>query len=413
MAVSLNSTPKTLQPNKAKQAAAAVSSATQTAQGGNSYAPLSSVVNNTPSSSSLQTAKTAQTTQTKPPVPSNGLEKMPMGYGTGSMSKYDQALPEEYRNTVLEAKREYAIAQQAGDKEGMKTAYNKAQKARAQGGSYVDDVGDGSGYAYFGKDTWSAADRTLLSEQEQATLAEYKKNAALAKTDEERKFWNAQAEKLREPHGYSGGADGSQYNELGILDREYNDTSQYESQYLDKINNLLTGLENAEFSYDYATDPSYQAYLNAFTRQGNSASEAAMAQSAANTGGIASSYAAAVANQMRQAYAQKAADMIPQLEQQAYERYANDLSNRFNLANFYGSLDQNDYQRFANDRDFRFNQWNANYDNAYQQNYDNLYFHWLREQLEKTLADNGSERDWQSKENELDRKLQKYLASLS
>ncbi|MEE0775872.1 MAG: hypothetical protein U0M15_02280, partial [Bacillota bacterium] len=89
MAVSLNSTPKTLQPNKAKQAAAAVSSATQTAQGGNSYAPLSSVVNNTPSSSSLQTAKTAQPTQTTPPVPSNGLEKMPMGFGTGSMSKYD------------------------------------------------------------------------------------------------------------------------------------------------------------------------------------------------------------------------------------------------------------------------------------------------------------------------------------
>ena len=105
----------------------------------------------------------------------------------------------------------------------------------------------------------------------------------------------------------------------------------------------MTELENAEFSYDYATDPSYQAYLNAFTRQGNSAAEAAMAQSAANTGGVASSYAAAVANQMQQAYAQKAADMIPQLEQQAYERYANDISNRFNLANLYGSLDQNDY----------------------------------------------------------------------
>lgn len=410
MAVSLNSTPKSLQPNKAKQAAAMVSSATQTAQGDNSYVPLSSVVNNTPSSSSPQTAKT---TQTKPPIPSNGLEKMPMGYSTGNMSKYDQALPEEYRNTVLEAKREYAIAHQAGDKEGMKTAYNKAQKARAQGGSYVDNVGDGSGYAYFGKDTWSAADRTLLSEQDQATLAEYKKNAALAKTPEEIRFWNAQAEKLREPYGYSGGPDGSQYNEINFLNQRYNDISQYESQYLDKINNLLTALENAEFSYDYATDPSYQAYLNAFTRQGNSAAEAAMAQAAANTGGVASSYAAAVANQMQQAYAQKAADMIPQLEQQAYERYANDLSNRFNLANLYGSLDQSDYQRFANDRDFRFNQWNANYHNAYQQDYDAKQLAWYREQLEKQLADTEAERKWQTQENVLDRNLQKYLASLS
>ena len=58
-------------------------------------------------------------------------------------------------------------------------------------------------------------------------------------------------------------------------------------------------------------------------------------------------------------------------------------------------------------QNFNFNQWQANYDNAYQQNYDNLYFNWSREQLEKTLADTGAERDWQSKENQLDRELQK------
>ena len=326
-------------------------------------------------------------------------------------SQYDQKLPDEAKTIIGEAKNEYAVAQKAGDQAAMKAAYNKAQKARAQYGSYIDSVGDGSGYSYFGKESWSDAD-LQMSPEHQDLMLQYKQGYALADNDADRKYWNTMAENLRKKYGYSGGADGSQYNELGILDREYNDTSQYESQYLDKINNLLTELENAEFSYDYATDPSYQAYLNAFTRQGNSAAEAAMAQSAANTGGVASSYAAAGANQMQQAYAQKAADMIPQLEQQAYERYANDISNRFNLANLYGSLDQNDYQRFADNKNFNFNQWQANYDNAYQQNYDNLYFNWLREQLEKTLADTAAERDWQSKENQSDRELEKYIASL-
>lgn len=406
MAVSINNTPlDDTDQQKTKKASGATA---QAGQNGATYVPLSSTISSGQSTPSTQSA--ANQGQTRTPATSSTPQNTTASDSV-YWSQYDRKLPDEAKTIIGEAKNEYAVAQKAGDRAAMKAAYNKAQKARAQYGSYIDPVGDGSGYSYFGKESWSDAD-LQMSPEHQDLMLQYKQGYALADNDADRKYWNTMAENLRKGYGYSGGADGSQYNELGILDREYNDTSQYESQYLDKINNLLTELENAEFSYDYATDPSYQAYLNAFTRQGNSAAEAAMAQSAANTGGVASSYAAAVANQMQQAYAQKAADMIPQLEQQAYERYANDISNRFNLANLYGSLDQNDYQRFADNKNFNFNQWQANYDNAYQQNYDNLYFNWLREQLEKTLADTAAERDWQSKENQSDRELEKYIASL-
>ncbi|MDO4541501.1 MAG: hypothetical protein Q4C00_01545, partial [Bacillota bacterium] len=380
-----------------KTNAAAVTTDTGASSQEPAYAPLSAAQNSQPGASSASTA--ANTEQ-----------------GTAAdstyWSKYDQALPEEAKSIIGQAKNEYAIAQKAGDEAGKKAAYNKAQKARAQYGSYVDDVGDGSGYSYFGEDSWSLQDRNASPEAKKL-ISQGKYLWSIATTDAERAYANSVAESGRAIDGYSGGSDGAGFTKLGILDREYNDTSQYESQYLNNINSILAEIENSQFNYDHTTDPSYQAYLDAYNRQGSSAAETALAQTAANTGGIASSYAAAVANQARQAYAKKATDMIPQLEQQAYERYANDLNNRFNLAGLYGDLDNSAYDRFADNKNFNFGQWQANYNNAYQQDYDAKQLEWLREQLERTLADTQAERQWQTSENVLDRELQKYLASLS
>lgn len=76
-----------------------------------------------------------------------------------------------------------------------------------------------------------------------------------------------------------------------------------------------------DFSYNAENDDIYKQYAEQFARQGQSAGERSLAGAAALTGGMPSSFAAAANAQAQQAYAKKTADMIPVLEQNAYNRY--------------------------------------------------------------------------------------------
>ena len=76
-----------------------------------------------------------------------------------------------------------------------------------------------------------------------------------------------------------------------------------------------------DFNYNVENDDIYKQYAEQFARQGQSAGERSLAGAAALTGGMPSSFAAAANAQAQQAYAKKTADMIPVLEQNAYNRY--------------------------------------------------------------------------------------------
>jgi len=76
-----------------------------------------------------------------------------------------------------------------------------------------------------------------------------------------------------------------------------------------------------DFSYNAENDNIYKQYAEQFARQGQSAGERSLAGAAALTGGMPSSFAVAANAQAQQAYAKKTADMIPVLEQNAYNRY--------------------------------------------------------------------------------------------
>ena len=77
-----------------------------------------------------------------------------------------------------------------------------------------------------------------------------------------------------------------------------------------------------DFNYNAKNDDIYKQYAEQFARQGQSAGERSLAGAAAATGGMPSSFAAAANAQAQQAYAKKTADMIPVLEQNAYNRYS-------------------------------------------------------------------------------------------
>lgn len=82
------------------------------------------------------------------------------------------------------------------------------------------------------------------------------------------------------------------------------------------------------FSYDAQSDPTYKVYADMFARQGQSAQKQTLSNLTGISGGRNNSYASAATAQVGQAYAQKTADMIPQLAQQAYDK----LLQRYNLS---------------------------------------------------------------------------------
>lgn len=96
------------------------------------------------------------------------------------------------------------------------------------------------------------------------------------------------------------------------------------------------------WNYDPENDVSYQAYKQIYTDAGNRAMNDTLGQVAARTGGLASSYATSAAQQSYNNYMQQLAAMVPQLEQQAYNRTSN-------LYNMYAQDDATQYGRYRDD----------------------------------------------------------------
>ena len=130
-----------------------------------------------------------------------------------------------------------------------------------------------------------------------------------AKTPEEKAKYNQMAEQIRSAYGnYTGGTSGADF-------------------YLNKPSPGSFDMEAAPtFSYDVEDDPVYAAYRKQYAREGSRATQDALGTAASATGGIPSSYAAAAASQAGDYYASQLSDKVPELYQQAYNRYLGELS---------------------------------------------------------------------------------------
>lgn len=98
--------------------------------------------------------------------------------------------------------------------------------------------------------------------------------------------------------------------------------NEYSKKYLSDIINAVDDIRNRdEFSYNPEQDPVYIAYRNKYLLEGNRASENAAANYSALTGGYMNSAAATAGALANQYYAQQLANTVPELAQQAYDRY--------------------------------------------------------------------------------------------
>lgn len=186
---------------------------------------------------------------------------------------------------------------------------------------------------------------------------------------------------------------------------------QYNSPWATQINDTLDKILNREkFSYDFNGDAFYQQFKDKFTQQARMASEDAVARASAMTGGYGNSYAATAGAQAFNEQMGQLNDVIPELYQMAYDRYARegqDLKDAYSLlaareAEAYGkyrdekadylterdyltgrleSEKADDYNRFADERNFGYganrdtvadNKWQSEFDLAVDQYNKNL-----------------------------------------
>lgn len=103
----------------------------------------------------------------------------------------------------------------------------------------------------------------------------------------------------------------------------------YQSPYSSQISAALSGLQNSQWGgWDKDTDPSYQAYRKEYLREADRSMEDTLGAYATNTGGVASSAAITAASQAADYYKSQLSDKIPELYQNAYNRYLGDLQAR-------------------------------------------------------------------------------------
>ena len=217
---------------------------------------------------------------------------------------------------------------------------------------------------------------TAASDQNFAETAyDIKDRYSRAETDEERGALHDQMEQARKAYNYSGGRAGdesihwdapaaptvaapsgsaytSRYSgDIDTLRGQLMGQGSYVSPYDGYIQQAVTSILNREpFSYDYASDPAYQAYKKEYVREGQRAQEDTMARLAAMTGGMPSSYAVTAAQQARDYYNAKLADKIPELYAAAYSMYQDEGNNMLQRLNMLRGLDSDAYGRWGDDQ---------------------------------------------------------------
>lgn len=260
---------------------------------------------------------------------------------------------------------------------------------------------DISGNDYAGMVGMSATDRAALD----AAGASW--NAAKAAGDKAAMdAAHRQAEQVRAKYNYSGGGDGSQYipyqtydspyqqqidsllGQMGSFgDFSYEPAPTYENRYAQQQQELLDALLNyGDFEWSKEEDPLWPVYKKQYLREGERATANALGQAAAATGGRPSSYAVNAATQAGDYYATKLNDIIPQLYQQAYDRWANKYSMMQQDLGAVNNQEQLDYAKFLDqlsqyntDRGFAYNQYLDDYNRlqsalgAYQGQDQELY----------------------------------------
>lgn len=171
---------------------------------------------------------------------------------------------------------------------------------------------------------------------------------------------SAWAESIRKKYNYSGGDSGNQYIWLGNDNFYYPQQAPvYENEWQDEIEERMMKIANSSFE-DWAKGSDYQYLYDRYSRGGGQAMEDMLGQIAARSGGYASSYAVAAAQQQYNNY-------MSTLEDAARAMYQDDLNQQMQALGLIGDYESTQYNRYLDE----LNQWQGDRDFAYNQFWDN------------------------------------------
>ena len=129
-------------------------------------------------------------------------------------------------------------------------------------------------------------------------------------------------------------------------------TTTYQNPYQKELDRMVNDYTKSSFSYNQDTDPAAQAYRENYIQNGQLAMQDTMAQAAARTGGLASSYATQTGQQAYNSYMSDLNAQLAGLRQQAIDNYLSDQAlqqNRINTVASLGQQAENSYYNRIND----------------------------------------------------------------
>lgn len=195
---------------------------------------------------------------------------------------------------------------------------------------------------------------------------------------------------------------------------------QYSDKYLSEVIDRINALENRdEFSYNPDDDPVYLAYKNKYITEGNRASQSAIADYSANTGGYVNSAAVTAGAMANQYYAGQLANTVPALAEMAYQRYQDSYQSELDMIDRLIDAYKAEYETAANVNEQKVN--NANYSaaavgqrdkDAYEKEQNEFERYWKELQYEQDYNTQERENYWNELINpiELEERILKNTA---
>lgn len=148
------------------------------------------------------------------------------------------------------------------------------------------------------------------------------------------------------------------------------------SEYQPLRDQYLQNAANMEWNYDPNSDPVWQALQKQYRREGQRATEDTLGRYAAMTGGMPSTAAVSAAQQAGNYYAAQLSDRLPQVYQDAYNRYLQEYQRQLGISDAYAGFDDREYQRWLQsqgqnlDLADRYNQYGQQDYNRFQDTLD-------------------------------------------
>lgn len=124
-------------------------------------------------------------------------------------------------------------------------------------------------------------------------------------------------------------------------------------------------LNQEEFKYNPAADPTYMNYAKQYAKNAKLGMKDTLGAAAGLTGGYNNSYAQTAAQQVYDSTMQELANLIPDLEQNAYGRYRDEIGDDYNQYNLLEGINDDAYTMYQNDVNNKYNEFGI-YNDAYR-----------------------------------------------